>query len=258
MRVNGVNHYATILCNQLYSVYFIRRYKNRETVMRILCGMDEKEEMDITKLNFLIKILIADDAPQFKKIVEFLGLCWIHEERHYEKMIPVMQHHKEILTKIISQIWDYYKELKAYKEAPTQEDKILLCNKFDKIFTQTTGYDDLDARLKLTYGKKQALLLVLEFPQIPLHNNESEIGARTIVTKRKISGGVRTNAGKLAWENGLSIYATCKKHAVGFYDYVLGIFKESSDRVYLSNLIREKNSPINENSDITNFLEKPA
>ncbi|NOT80444.1 MAG: hypothetical protein HOP07_15740 [Bacteriovoracaceae bacterium] len=30
------------------------------------------------------KILICDDAPQFKGILEFLGLCLIHEERHYK------------------------------------------------------------------------------------------------------------------------------------------------------------------------------
>lgn len=47
MRVNGVNHYATILCNEYYSSFFIRRYKNRETVMKILCGIDEDKEVDL-------------------------------------------------------------------------------------------------------------------------------------------------------------------------------------------------------------------
>lgn len=260
IRVNGVNHYATILCNDLYSAFFIRRYKNRETVIRIISGEEEDSSLDIASLKILIKILIADDAPQFKKIVKFLGLCWIHESRHYEKMVPVIQHHKELLHNVISQIWDYYKELKNYKENPNEPDKILLESKFDEIFTQTTGYNDLDARLKLTYNKKPALLLVLDYPEIPLHNNVSEGAARIIVTKRKISGGVRNIVGKIAWENALSIYSTCKKHSVDFYSYVLDIFKGSSHRQSLSSLIQEKVSSKKnkKQEDTMNSFNKPA
>lgn len=255
IRVNGVNHYATILCNELYSAFFIRRYKNRETVIRILSGVEEDSSLDIASLKTIIKILIADDAPQFKKIVEYLGLCWIHESRHYEKMVPVIPHHKELLTKVISQIWDYYKELKNYKEDPNELDKAPLGLKFDKIFTQTTGYADLDARLQLTYNKKPALLLVLDYPQIPLHNNVSEAAARTIVTKRKISGGIRNIVGKTAWENALSIYSTCKKHSIDFYSYVLDIFKGSSHRQTLSSLILEK---VSSKNDELKCFNKPA
>jgi hypothetical protein len=240
MRVNGVNHYATILCNEYYSSFFIRRYKNRETVMKILCGIDEDKEVDMTELKTLIKILIADDAPQFKKITEKLGLCWIHEERHYEKLIPVIQNNKELVEKIIAQIWDYYKDLKQFKEFPDETQKVYLRNKFDSIFQQQTGYDDLDNRLKLTYQKKDCLLLVLDFPDIPIHNNESEIGNREFVIKRKISGGVRTKEGKIAWENALSIYTTCKKNDIDFHSYVLGIFKGDIDRIHLSDVIRER------------------
>ncbi len=35
----------------------------------------------------IVDILLADDAPQFKKIVEELALCWIHEGRHYNRLI---------------------------------------------------------------------------------------------------------------------------------------------------------------------------
>ena len=208
--------------------------------MKIICGLDEDASVDIETLESMIKILIADDAPQFKKITEKLGLCWIHEERHYKKMIPVVQYNKDILKNVISQIWNYYRELQNFKKNPKETEKVRLRNEFDKIFLQTTGYDELDKRLMLTYNKKEYLLLVLDFPNIPLHNNESEISAREIVLKRKISGGVRTSAGKTAWENALTIYATCKKNAVNFYLYILGIFKGSSDRVCLSDIIRER------------------
>jgi hypothetical protein len=141
IRVNGINHYATILCNEYYSLFFIRRYKNRETVARILCGMDEKSDIDMKNLKTLIKLLIADDAPQFKKIVEELGLCWIHEERLYGKLIPILEHNKELLKSIIAQIWIFYGELKQYKEQPNEVDKINLSEKFYNIFGQITGYE---------------------------------------------------------------------------------------------------------------------
>jgi hypothetical protein len=259
MRVNGVNHYATILCNQYYSLFFIRRYKNRITVAKILCGMDENSEIDMDAIQTLIKLLIADDAPQFKKIVEELGLCWIHEERLYKKLIPVLQHNKDLLTEVTTQIWDFYDELKQYKLQPTESDKLRLSDKFDSIFTQTTGYEELDERLRLTSAKKESLLLVLKYPFLPLHNNESETSAREIVTKRKISGGVRTEAGKKALEVGLSIYATCKKNNVNYYDYILEIFKGNPNRLQLHDLIT-KNAIVDNIASHSNpnILEKPA
>jgi hypothetical protein len=239
IRVNGVNHYANILCNEYYAMFSIRRYKNRQTVLKIINEIDEKIDISEEDLDIIINILIADDAPQFKKISEEFGLCWIHEERHYQKLIPIIDYNKELVNKVRSGIWEFYKELKFYKNNPCANEKTYLWNKFDEIFNKTTGYEELDKRLRLTYGKKNDLLLVLDFPFIPLHNNESEINAREIVTKRKISGGVRTESGKKSWENALSIYVTCKKNKINFYNYILDIFKENSDRIKLSNIIKE-------------------
>jgi hypothetical protein len=51
-----------------------------------------------------------------------------------------------------------------------------------------------------TFGTTQ----ILNHPEIPLHNNESEIATREPVIKRKISYGTRSELGKCAWENGAS------------------------------------------------------
>ena len=37
-----------------------------------------------------IKILLADDAPQFRQITELLALCWVHDGRHYKKLVPIV------------------------------------------------------------------------------------------------------------------------------------------------------------------------
>src|SRR3990172_3402924 len=41
----------------------------------------------------VVKILLCDDAPQFKIITEELALCWVHDGRHYKKLSPVIPHH---------------------------------------------------------------------------------------------------------------------------------------------------------------------
>lgn len=230
MRVDGKNTYATIVCNENYSAFFINPRKNKETVKSII-GEDEKGLFDV---------LICDDAPQFKDIANIRALCWVHEERHYEKLTPFFEIHKQILESVISQIWDYYNLLKKYKDNPTESQKESLSSKFDEIFGQKTDYENLNKRLALTLAKKEYLLVVLEHPEIPLHNNLSENGVRELVIKRKISGGVKTEAGKKAWENVMTILATCKKLGVSFYEYMKDIFSGSNQMTPLSEIISKK------------------
>ena len=36
----------------------------------------------------VVKLLICGDAPQFTWLTEELALCWVHEARHYNKLLP--------------------------------------------------------------------------------------------------------------------------------------------------------------------------
>jgi hypothetical protein len=91
--------------------------------------------------------------------------------------------------------------------------------------------------LQLTKSKKNELLVVLEHPEVPLHNNLSERGIRPIVIKRKISGGTRTRDGTIAWENNLSILETCKKQGISFFKYIKDIFSRKFKMSRLADLI---------------------
>ena len=228
MRIAGANGYATIIGNERYSVFFINLSKSRETVMTFLTAF----------LASLFIVLVGDDAPQFKKIAKRYALCWVHEERHYKKMNPILESHKEELEEIRACIWGYYDKLQDYKENPTEEQKKKLWDEFDELFLQKTGYDDLDERLALTYEKKTELLTVLDYPEVPLHNNLSENGLREMVIKRKISGGVETDEGRKAWENNMSILATCKKLGVSFYDFMKEVFSKKIS-IHLPTLIHQ-------------------
>ncbi len=56
---------------------------------------------------------------------------------------------------------------REWKESKSQA----LEKEFDELFSTDTGYEELDKRIALTREKKEELLLVLRFPEIPLHNN---------------------------------------------------------------------------------------
>jgi hypothetical protein len=168
----------------------------------------------------IISTLVADDAPQFKLLTENLSLCWIHDARHYKKLTPVVLTHQQALSDFQGQYWNYYTELLKYKQEPTSEKKALLEKQFDSIFTTITGYEDLDARIAKTLAKKTELLLVLEQPEVPLHNNEAELGARVQARVRDVSFQTRSEKGTKIKDAFMTINQTAKKLHVSFYDYV--------------------------------------
>ena len=216
INISGKRGYATIIGNEKYSAFFINASKSRETIMTFLTAW----------LASLFIVLVGDDAPQFKKITERYALCWIHEERHYKKLNPILEQHKYELECVRAEIWLFYDRLQDYKDDPTEEKKAELWEDFDELFGQKTGYEELDKRMTLTLEKKNELLTVLDYPEIPLHNNLSENGLRELVVKRKINGGVKSVEGLKAWENNLTILETCKKLGVSFYSCMVGVYSK--------------------------------
>ena len=91
---------------------------------------------------------------------------------------------------------------------------------FDSLFAPNTGYEELDQRIAKTQVKRASLLLVLKYPELPLHNNAAELGVRQRVRKRDVSFGPRTQAGVRAWDTFATLAATSKKLGVSFYQYI--------------------------------------
>jgi len=184
-----------------------------------------------------IERLVCDDAKQFYYITPLRALCWIHEERHYNKLTPLLPYHRKLVGDFRSEIWDYYYELNQYKKNPNQKDKIRLSDLFDEVFSTKTGYCDLDDRIKLTRAKKDNLLVVLDHPDTPLHNNPAELALRMYVIKRKISFGTRTDEGTKSWETFFTILDTCRKLGINFKDYLYDRISNQNKMASLSSLI---------------------
>jgi hypothetical protein len=163
-------------------------------------------------------VIVSDDAGQFDVLLH--ALCWIHAERSINKLIGFNDSQCNALEEIRTMIWEFYGELKTYKQAPGKNQKALLEKRFDKIFTTHTCYASLNKALKRIYKNKSELLLVLERPDIPLHNNTSETDIREYVKKRKISGSTRSDIGRRSRDTFSSIKKTCRKLGVGFWSYL--------------------------------------
>src|SRR5207237_9587201 len=70
------------------------------------------------------------------------------------------------------------------------------------------------------HASKAELLMALERPEIPLHTNGSENDVRCQVTKRKISGGTRSDLGRDCRDAFLGLNKTCAKLGIAFWDYL--------------------------------------
>jgi hypothetical protein len=57
--------------------------------------------------------------------------------------------------------------------------------------------------------------MVLDRPEIPLHTNGSENDVRCQVTKRKVSGGTRSDVGRDCRDAFLGLAKTCAKLKIG-------------------------------------------
>jgi hypothetical protein len=168
----------------------------------------------------VVQALVCDDAPQFNWLGHKRMLCWVHEGRHYKKFMPVITPHRELLDDFLKKFWEYYHQLLDYCQNPTVEEQLRLEIKFDDLFSSHTGYDALDQRIAKTKAKKDSLLLVLQYPELPLHNNASELGVRQRVRKRDVSFGPRTEDGVRAWDTFATLAETAKKLGVSFYHYL--------------------------------------
>lgn len=183
-------------------------------------------------------VILSDDAGQFNILLH--ALCWIHAERTIHSIVPFHDKHRADLERVRGEIWELYRALKAYKLKPKKRKKQEIEKRFDAVFKQKTCFATLNCALKRLYKNQKELLLVLEHPELPLHNNGSERDIREYVTRRKISGGTRHDRGKKARDTFTSLKKTCRKLGVSFWDYLLDRLRGDNKIPYLPNLIHQK------------------
>jgi len=193
----------------------------------------------------VVACLVCDDAAQFRGVTADLALCWIHDARHYKKLNPLFACHCRALTRFQERYWRFYRELLAYREAPSPAEATRLEAAFDTLFTTETYYADLATCIARTRGNKEKLLLVLTHPELPLHNNPAELAARRRVRKRDVSFGPRSEAGRQAWDTFQSLAATTAQLGISFYEYLRDRLTGAGEIPPLAEVIADRTRPLN-------------
>lgn len=183
-------------------------------------------------------VIVSDDAGQFKVAGFLNALCWVHAERTINQLIAGSDLNRQAQETVRGQIWSFYHQLKAYQQAPDETTRAALERCFEDIFTQKTAFHLLNLALRRLHENKTELLLVLERPEIPLHNNLSENDLRDYVKKRKISATTRSQNGRQSRDTFLSLKKTCQKLGISFWQYLQDRIGYKNDIASLPELMR--------------------
>jgi len=236
IKIFGMRIYSKKELNKLIRQIFPNPKKNKRHKQLIIeacaiAGMHNKKQN--------IETLICDDAPQFKTLFD-IALCWIHEGRHYKKLNPIIRRHRKKLDGFLSRFWDYYEMLLDYKIAPTVFDAQKMDAEFDSLFSSKTGYQQLDDRIGSSLENKHSLLLVLKYPELPLHNNPAELGARAQKRKGDVSLQTKNVKGTNAKDTFMTIIQTARKLGVNTYDYIFDRITKKFEMPSLAEVITQQ------------------
>jgi Transposase IS66 family len=202
--------------------------------------------------------ILSDGAGQFN--ILWHGLCWVHAERGLRRLqgntvqqrdniadalrsgSPTMEAHQA--AEIQDLLWSYYRRLQRYQQQPTEAEKAELSLAFDQIFGRCyLHHGTLNIVLNQLFIRKAELLLGLDWIQLPLHNNAAETDIREYVTRRKISGGTRSDAGRRARDTFIGLKKTCRKLGVSFWQFLLSRLRADGQIPPLPDIIRAKSTP---------------
>ena len=90
-------------------------------------------------------VVLSDDAGQFA--IGRHALCWVHAERLVHKLDTFTDLHRAAQQRIRKLIWKFYADLKIYRVSPSQNRRLALRARFDRIFRRRTGFVTLDRLL---------------------------------------------------------------------------------------------------------------
>ena len=183
--------------------------------------------------------ILSDGAGQFN-VMEH-GLCWVHIERGLRKLEGKTEQERENIGDMQGLLWDYYQGLKQYQQQPSSERSLSLQGKFDEIFGRCyLRHGLLNHVLNQIRNRKLELLQVLNCPELPLHNNAAETDIREYVTRRKISGGTRSELGRKARDTFVGLKKTCRKLGLSFWKYLTSRLHGDEQVLPLSDVLRAK------------------
>lgn len=182
--------------------------------------------------------IVSDDAGQFNVLQH--ALCWIHAGRALTLLVGYHDEQRRDLQDARDEFWRLYRALGEYQADPNRTQRRALEARFDALCSRKTCFTTLNLVLKRMGRNRPELLLGLSRPDLPLHNNLSEGDIREYVKRRKISGGTRSDAGRLARDTFASLKKTCRKHGLSFWQFLNDRVCDLGTIPWLPTLIAER------------------
>ncbi len=188
----------------------------------------------------VVKLILTDAAKQYRNITEEKGGCLVHEGRLYKKLLPVVEAFQKERDTWLDGFWGWYRRMNEYRKAPTSEASAQLEKEFDELVNQQPMYEELRERLEATKARKAELLIALAHPEVPLHNNDSELAARQRARKRDVSFAPRTMQGAYAWDLHQSAFETLRKLGTPVLDWLRDRLTGANKIPSIADLIAQK------------------
>jgi uncharacterized coiled-coil protein SlyX len=193
--------------------------------------------------------ILSDGAGQFNILCH--GLCWVHAERALRRLEGESEPQRQNINEMQDLLWQYYRKLQEYRQNPTPGAKLERVEEFDQIFGRCyLDQSSLNAVLHQFIQHKAELLRVLDCPRLPLHTNAAETDIREYVTRRKISGGTRSDAGRKARDTFVGLKKTCRKLGISFWQFLLSRLHFDELIPPLSDLLRAKAAVVLQGADM--------
>lgn len=217
---------------------FAKTNKNRRSVIAgALAAGYYYEQTEVP----IAEYIMTDEAAEYGGIAGTSHIyCWIHEIRHYRKMVPRIDYHRNILADFMEQLWQFYGRIKSYKDSSAEDlpaQKQAIMTAFKELFSGHTDYATLNKAMLQTQEKATQLLAFLDYPAFPLHNNVAERGARRVVRKRDISFHTWSERGTKVRDAFMSLHQTANKLGVSFMDYLVDRNSGKSTAMAMAELV---------------------
>jgi hypothetical protein len=230
-----------------FEEYVGKRYETKKGINRLLNALGirnkkvTKQCIEACLVGFISEtilktgqVLLSDRAGQFAVFNH--AACWVHMERPLRKLkMSTLEAEKE-LEQVREVIWNLYDKVK--NAACTQTGKEEVHNLYDQLIAMRSSSPGINEVIASFAQYREELLKGLDYPHLPLHNNDSERDIRGVAKRRNISGSTKSEEGKMFRDGLITLKQTCARLGISFIGYLKNWF--SRETVDLAGIVRDK------------------
>lgn len=230
-----------------FEEYIGKKYKGKKGINRLLNGLGignkklRSQCLEAGLVGYISEtilkfgqIFLSDRAGQFA-IFNHAG-CWVHMERPLRKLkVSILEAEKEI-EEVRDAIWFLYDKVKEAARTQTGKEEVhQLYDKLEGMRSISPGVNEVIA----SFAKyREELLKALDHPDLPLHNNDSEMDIRGVAKRRNISGSTKSEEGKAFRDGLLTIKQTCARLGISSMGYLKRLFARQAED--LAEIVRSR------------------